>query len=154
MSESGLKHRLQEDMKTALKAKDKERLGTVRLILAAIKQREIDERISLDDEAVLVVLDKAAKQRRESIQQYSAAHRQDLVEQEQTELAIIESYLPEKLDEATLQTLVREAISLSGAATVKDMGKVMAILKPQVQGRVDMTQLGATVKELLNQSSN
>ncbi|HLF65992.1 MAG TPA: GatB/YqeY domain-containing protein [Gammaproteobacteria bacterium] len=151
MSESSLKHRLQEDMKTALKAKEKERLGTIRLILAAIKQREIDERITLDDAAVLAVLDKAAKQRRESIQQYAAAHRQDLVEQEQTELAIIESYLPEKLDEATLQTLVRAAISESGAASVKDMGKVMAILKPQVQGRVDMTQLGATIKALLNQ---
>lgn len=150
MSESSLKLRLQEDMKTALKAKDKERLGTVRLILAAIKQREVDERIALDDEAVLMVLDKAAKQRRESIQQYEAANRQDLADVEKAELVIIQSYLPEQLDAATLQGLVAQAIKDSGAESVKDMGKVMAILKPQVQGRVDMAVLGATVKELLS----
>src|ERR1700677_2948980 len=100
MSESGLKQRLQDDMKAALKAGDKERLGTIRLIISAVKQREIDERISLDDAAVLAVLDKAAKQRRESITHYQAAHRDDLVAQEQSELAIIQSYLPEPLDEA------------------------------------------------------
>lgn len=150
MSESSLKQRLQEDMKAALKASDKERLGTIRLVIAAIKQREIDERISLDDAAVLAVLDKAAKQRRESIQQYQAANREDLVAQEQAELSIIQSYLPEPLDEAALAALVKEAVAQSGATSIKDMGQVMAILRPQVQGRVDMAVLSATVKDILS----
>jgi uncharacterized protein YqeY len=150
MSESGLKLRLQEDMKAAMKAKDKERLGTIRLIISAIKQREIDERITLDDAAVLAVLDKAAKQRRESIQHYEAAQRNDLVAQEQAELSIIQSYLPEPMDETALATLVKEAIKTSGATSIKDMGQVMAILRPQVQGRVDMAVLSATVKDILS----
>lgn len=150
MSESGLKQRLQDDMKAALKAGDKQRLGTIRLIISAVKQREIDERISLDDAAVLAVLDKAAKQRRESIQQFQAANRDDLVAQEQFELAIIQSYLPEPLDEAALANLVKEAVKASGATSIKDMGQVMAILRPQVQGRVDMAILSATIKEILS----
>jgi uncharacterized protein len=151
MSELGLKQRLKEDMIAAMKSKDKERLGTVRLILAAIKQREVDERIELTDADVLAVLDKAAKQRRESIAQYEAANRQDLVDQEKSELVIIQSYLPEPLDTNQLKALTEQAIRDSGATSVKDMGKVMALLKPQVQGRVDMAVLGATIKELLSQ---
>jgi uncharacterized protein YqeY len=150
MSESSLKQRLQEDMKAALKAGDKQRLGTIRLIISAVKQREIDERISLDDAAVLAVLDKAAKQRRESITQYQAAHRDDLVAQEESELVIIQSYLPEPLDEAALANLVKEAVKASNATSIKDMGNVMAILRPQVQGRVDMAVLSATVKDILS----
>ncbi|MFA6038378.1 MAG: GatB/YqeY domain-containing protein [Legionellales bacterium] len=150
MSESSLKQRLQEDMKAALKAGDKARLGTVRLIISAVKQREIDERISLDDADILAVLDKAAKQRRESIQQFQAANRDDLVAQEQLELSIIQSYLPEPLDEAALAELVKEAVKQSGASSIKDMGNVMAILRPQVQGRVDMAVLSATVKDILS----
>ncbi len=150
MSESSLSQRLQEDMKAAMKAKDKERLGAIRLIIAAIKQREIDERITLDDAAVLAVLDKAAKQRRESIQQYQAANRQDLVAQEEFELSVIQSYMPEPLDESALAELVKAAITQSGASSIKDMGQVMAILRPQVQGRVDMAILSAKIKDILS----
>lgn len=150
MSESSLKQRLQEDMKAALKAHDKERLGTIRLILAAVKQREVDERIMLDDAAVLAVLDKAAKQRRESIQQFQAANRTDLVAQEQFELGVIQSYLPEPLDAATLDAFIKEAIKATNASSIKEMGQVMAILKPKVQGRVDIAVLSATVKDILN----
>ncbi len=150
MSESSLKQRLQDDMKAALKAGDKQRLGTIRLIISAIKQREIDERISLDDAAVLAVLDKAAKQRRESITHYQAANRDDLVAQEQSELVIIQSYLPEPLDTAALANLVKEAVKASNATSIKDMGNVMAILRPEVQGRVDMAVLSATVKDILS----
>lgn len=149
MSELTLKQRLQEDMKAAMKSGDKERLGAIRLINAAIKQREVDERISLNDADVLAVLDKAAKQRRESISQYQAANRQDLVDQEQFELSIIQSYLPEPLSKEELDALVKSAIAESKATSIKEMGQVMAILRPQVQGRVDMSVLSAFIKEML-----
>lgn len=146
---SALKQRLTEDMKTAMKAKEKDRLMTVRLILSAIKQREVDERIELTDEDVLVILDKLAKQRRESISQYKDAKRDDLVAKEEAELVIIKTYLPAQLSEEELTSLVKEAVAQSGAAGMQDMGKVMAIIKPQAQGRADMGQLSKLVKEAL-----
>src|SRR3990172_4378395 len=132
-----LKQRIQEDMKSSMRAQEKARLGAIRLILAAIKQREVDERIELTDELVLQILDKLAKQRRESITQFQKAERQDLVAQEQFELGIIQSYLPAVLSEQEIDNLITKAIASSGAASIKDMGKVMAQLKPQIQGRAD-----------------
>ncbi len=146
-----LKDRIQEDMKAALKAGDKARLGAIRLIMAAVKQREVDERTQLDDRQVLAVLDKMAKQRRESITQYRAAGRDDLAEKEQAELEIIQSYLPEALSEAEIDELIAAAIRETGAAGIRDMGKVMARLKPQLQGRADMAQVSARVKAALGQ---
>ncbi|MGA2655758.1 MAG: GatB/YqeY domain-containing protein [Gammaproteobacteria bacterium] len=151
MSETSLKQRLQDDMKAALKSGDKPRLNAIRLINAAIKQREVDERISLNDADVLAVLDKAAKQRRESIAQYQAANRQDLVDQEEFELTVIQNYLPEPLSKEALDNLVKAAITEAKATSIKEMGQVMAILRPQVQGRVDMSVLSATVKDILSQ---
>lgn len=144
-----LKLRLQEDMKAALKAADKRRLGAIRLILAAIKQREVDERIELDDTQVLAVLDKMVKQRRDSLAQYEAAGREDLAEQERFEIAVCQGYLPAQLTEAELAGLIDEAISLSGAASVKDIGKVMSALRPQVQGRADLAVVSARVRQRL-----
>jgi len=149
MTESALKAQINEDMKTALKAGDKRRLGTVRLIMAAVKQREVDERIALDDAQILAVLDKMLKQRRDSIDQYSKAGREDLVEQEHFEVEIIQAYLPQGLSEQEIDSLVVAAISDSGAAGVRDMGKVMALLRPQVQGRADMGVVSALVKQRL-----
>ncbi len=146
-----LKDRIQEDMKAALKAGDKARLGAIRLIMAAVKQREVDERTQLDDRQVLAVLDKMAKQRRESIAQYRAAGRDDLAEKEQAELEIIQSYLPEALSEAEIDALIAAAIRETGAAGIRDMGRVMARLKPQLQGRADMAQVSARVKAALGQ---
>ena len=144
-----LRTRLQDDVKAAMKSQDKPRLGVLRLISAAIKQIEVDERIVLDDTQVLAVLDKMTKQRRESISQYQAANRQDLVEQEQFELNIIQEYLPEQLSDAELEKIIQQAIADSGAKTMQEMGKVMAILKPQVQGRTDMGSLSNKIKQLL-----
>ena len=144
-----LKDRLNEDVKSAMRERDKLRLGTLRLIMAGIKQREVDERISLDDAAVVAVLDKMAKQRRESIEQYTKANRQDLVDQESFELGIIQGYMPAQLDQAELDALIAKAIADSGATGIKDMGKVMASLRPQVQGRADMGALSARVKQRL-----
>jgi uncharacterized protein len=149
MTESALKAQINEDMKTALKAGDKRRLGTVRLIMAAVKQREVDERIALDDAQILAVLDKMLKQRRDSIDQYSKAGREDLAEQERFEVDIIQAYLPQGLSEQEIDSLVVAAISESGAAGVRDMGKVMALLRPQVQGRADMGVVSALVKQRL-----
>jgi len=146
-----IKARIHEDMKTALKAGDKARLSTVRLIMAAIKQREVDERIELDDAQVLAVLDKMAKQRRESIAQYQAAGREDLVAKEKAELAVIESYLPEPLSDEEIGAMIVAAIEATGAAGIRDMGKVMAKLKPQLQGRADMGQVSAKVKLALTE---
>lgn len=137
-------------MKAALRAGDKRRLGAVRLILAAVKQREIDERITLDDTQVLAVLDKMAKQRRESIAQYQAAGRQDLVEQEAFELEVIQGYMPAALSEAELDAAIDTAIAEAGASSIKDMGKVMGILKPRVQGRADMGAVSARIKVKLS----
>ncbi len=144
-----LKQQIQQEMKAAMKSGDKARLGTIRLILAAIKQREVDERIELDDVQTIAVLDKMAKQRRESIAQYQAAQREDLAQKEQAELEIILSYLPQPLDESEIDALVQAAIDDSGASALKDMGKVMALLKPKIQGRADMAQVSAKVKALL-----
>lgn len=141
-----LKAQIQSDMKTAMKAGEKVRLGVIRLILAAIKQREVDERIELDDTQVLVVLDKMLKQRRDSIEQYGAAGRQDLVDVERFEVEVIQGYLPTALTETELAALVETAVSQTGAAAISDMGKVMALLKPQVQGRADMGAVSALVK--------
>lgn len=146
---SELKARLQEDMKSALKAKEKLRLSTIRLILAAVKQREIDEKFVFDDSAMLALLEKLAKQRKESIAQYQLAGRDDLVAQEQAELEIIQSYLPEPLSEQEVLTMVDKIISESGAQSIKDMGKVMGLLKDELQGRADMSQVSGIIKEKL-----
>lgn len=136
-------------MKTAMRAKDGARLGVIRLILAAVKQREVDERIELDDTQVLAVLDKMIKQRRDSIDQYGKGGRQDLVDKEEFEVDIINAYLPPQLDAAELSALIERAIADSGAGSIKDMGKVMGILRPQVQGRADVGAVSAQVKARL-----
>ena len=138
MSDATLKARLTEAMKAAMRAQDKARLGAIRLIQADIKRVEVDERIEVDDARVLVILDKMVKQRRDSIQQFESAGRMDLVAIEAGELAVIQEFLPQALGEAELELLIDDAMRESGAVAMKDMGKVMAILKPQVQGRADM----------------
>jgi uncharacterized protein YqeY len=144
-----LKDRLTEDMKTAMRAADKERLGTVRLALAAIKQREVDERVSLDDAQILGVLEKMIKQRREAIVQFQSGGRADLVAKETAEIAVLQQYLPAQMDEAEIDALIAEAIQSTGAASIKDMGKVMAVVKPKAQGRTDMGALSARIKQKL-----
>jgi len=144
-----LKERITEDMKAAMRAGEKERLATIRLALAAIKQREIDERISLDDTQVLSVLDKMIKQRRESVVQFASGGRADLVARENAEIVVLQGYLPAQLSEAELDALIAAAIAATGAASVKDMGKVMAVVKPQAQGRADMGAVSARVKQKL-----
>lgn len=145
-----LKQRITEDMKTAMRAGDKRRLGVIRLVQAAIKQREVDERVELDDSQVIATLDRMVKQRRESFQQYEQAGRTDLAEQEAYEIRLIQEYLPAALSDAEVQVLINEAIAESGAAGIKDMGKVMSLLKPKLQGRADMGQVSAQVKQRLN----
>jgi uncharacterized protein YqeY len=147
-----LRERLQEDMKTAMRAGQKERLSTIRLILAAVKQREVDERITLDDSQVIAALDKMSKQRRESIAQFESGGRSDLVAKETAELAIITAYLPARLSDAELDALIQAAIKQTGAATVKDMGRVMSVIKSQAQGRADMAEVGARIKARLSAS--
>jgi uncharacterized protein len=144
-----LKDRITEDMKSAMRAGEKERLGTVRLALAAIKQREVDERISLDDTQVLAVLEKMIKQRREAITQFQSGGRADLVAKESAEITVLQQYLPAQLSEAEIDTLIQEAIQSTGAASIKDMGKVMAVVKPKAQGRADMGALSARIKQKL-----
>jgi uncharacterized protein YqeY len=146
---SELKARLTEDMKTALKGGDKARLAAIRLVLAAIKQREVDERIALDDAQVLHVLEKMLKQRRDSVTQYEAAKREDLAEQERYEIGVIESYLPAQLSDAELDALVQACIVDAGASSPRDMGKVMALLKERAAGRADMGALSQRVKARL-----
>jgi hypothetical protein len=145
-----LKEQLQQDMKQAMRGGDRRRLGAIRLVMAAIKQREVDERIELDDAAVTAVLDKMAKQRRESIAQYSKAGRDDLVEQENFELELLKTYLPEQLSEAEIDAMIDATIQSTGAASVKDMGKVMGQLKPKLQGRADMGAVSARIKTRLS----
>jgi uncharacterized protein len=145
-----LKERVQEDMKAAMRAGEKDRLATVRLILAAIKQREVDERIVLDDAQVIAVLEKMGKQRRESITQFEAGGRADLVAKENAELAIITAYMPAQLSDAELDALISEAIAHTGAASIKDMGKVMGLIKSKAQGRADMAAVGARIKARLS----
>jgi uncharacterized protein YqeY len=145
-----LKKRIQEDVKDAMRAKDKPRLATIRLITAAIKQREVDERIELDDTQVLVVLDKMCKQRRESISQFEQAGRDDLAAQEKAELELIQQYLPEQLSEAEINELIDAAMQDTAASSMKDMGKVMGQLKPKLQGRADMGAVSALIKARLD----
>ncbi|MDZ4728865.1 MAG: GatB/YqeY domain-containing protein [Xanthomonadales bacterium] len=144
-----LKNQIQEDVKTAMRAREKERLMVLRLITAAIKQREVDERIELDDEQVLLVLDKMVKQRRESLEQYEKAAREDLAAQERFELELIQAFLPEPLSETELNDLIRSVIAESGASSIRDMGKVMNALRPSVQGRADMKLVSQAVKNQL-----
>jgi hypothetical protein len=144
-----LRERIQEDMKAAMKAADRRRLGVIRLMLAAIKQREVDERIQLDDTQVLVVLDRMVKQRRASLEQYSQAGRDDLAEQERYELGVIQTYFPAALSDEELDRLVQDAIAAAAAHSMKDMGKVMGTLRAQVQGRADMGAVSALVKRRL-----
>jgi len=146
---SSLKDRINDDVKTAMRNKDKDRLVTLRMITAAIKQKEVDERIELDDTRILAILDKMIRQHRDSIQQFESAGRHDLVEKEKTELAIVQVYMPEQLGDDELKKLIQSAIESTGATTVKDMGKVMGIIRPQVQGRADMAKTGELVKALL-----
>ena len=144
-----LKAKISEDMKTAMKAREAARLGAIRLLLAAIKQKEVDERIELDDTAVLAVIDKMLKQRRDSIAQYGKAGRQDLVDAEQFEVEVLSGYLPQALSAEEIRAAVAEAVAASGAAGVQDMGKVMAVLKPKLAGRADMGQVSGLVKAAL-----
>jgi uncharacterized protein len=144
-----LKQRLTDDMKAAMKSGDKARLGVIRLVNAAIKQREVDERIELDDAAVLAVLEKMVKQRKDSVAQYEAASREDLAAVERDEIAVIETYLPEKLGEAEVNAAIDAAIAETGASGPADMGKLMGVLKPRLAGKADMGQVSALVKQRL-----
>jgi uncharacterized protein len=144
-----LKRRVDDDTKTALRAGDKRRLATLRLILAAIKQREVDERVSLDDARVLQVLDKMSKQRKESLAIYTEAKRADLAGQEAFELEIVQSYLPAPLDAALIAALVGEAVQQVAAQSLRDIGRVMGVLKPRLQGRADLSEVSRLVKERL-----
>lgn len=144
-----LKDQLIDDMKTALRAGDKQRLGVIRLVNAAIKQREVDERIVLNDAQVLAVLEKMLKQRRDSVAQFEQAGREDLVAVERFEIAVIEAYLPTKLDAGELDALIAAAIADSGAASARDMGKVMALVKERAAGRADMGAASRLIKDRL-----
>ncbi len=152
MSEAvnALSLRIREDMKLAMKAKEKEKLGVIRLILAAIKQREVDERIELDDAQVLQLLDKMVKQRRDSIEQFDKAGRDDLSQIEQKEMLIIQYYLPQQLTDSEIEQLIDDAVSSTGAQGMKEMGKVMAILRPQLQGRADLGAASQKIKAKLS----
>jgi hypothetical protein len=144
-----LKARITEDMKAAMRAGEKDRLSLIRMLQAGIKQREVDERIVLDDAQVLAVIDKMIKQRRESVTQFQAGNRPDLVARESAEIAWLTDYLPAQLGEVEIEALIREAIAATGAASIKDMGKVMAWLKPKAQGRTDIGALSARIKAAL-----
>lgn len=144
-----MQERLKDEMKQAMKAREKHRLGVIRLIMAAIKQREVDERIVLDDEQVMLVLDKMLKQRRESIRQYREAGREDLAEIEEGEVIVIQEFLPEPLTETEISDMVQSAISDCSASSMQDMGKVMGLLRPAMQGRADMAVVSAKIKALL-----
>lgn len=143
------KARIQEEMKAAMRAGDKPRLATIRLIMAAIKQREVDERIELDDEQVLAVLDKMVKQRRESIAQYESAGRDELAAREQAEIDVIQEFMPQPLSESEISALIDAAIAETGASSMKEMGAVMGKLRPQLQGRADMGAVSGQIKARL-----
>jgi uncharacterized protein len=145
-----LKARINEDVKTAMRAGDKDRLGALRMITAAIKQREVDERIQLDDAQTLSVIEKMIKQRREAISQFEAGGRADLVAKETAEVNLLSAYLPAQLSEAELDTLIAKAIASTGAASIKDMGKVMGLIKSQAAGKADMAAVGAKIKAKLS----
>ena len=144
-----LKARIQEDVKNAMRAHEREQLAVLRLVTAAIKQKEVDERVDLDDEQVLAVLDKMVKQRRESIAQYEQAGREDLAEQERFEIGVLQDFMPEALGEDEIVAMIDAAIAETGAASVKEMGKVIGRLKPQMQGRADMGKVSGLVKQKL-----
>jgi uncharacterized protein YqeY len=145
-----LKVRINDDMKAAMRARETERLGTIRLLLAAIKQREVDDRVELDDAGITAVIDKMIKQRKDSIAQFETAGRADLVEKEQAELAVLSAYMPEQLSDAEIAAEVQAAVAQVGAAGPQDMGKVMGVLKPKLAGRADMTAVSAQVKAALS----
>ena len=147
---SELKQQITTEMKAAMRAKDKERLGTIRMILAELKRIEVDERVELDDARVLATLDKMSKQRRDSISQYEAANRQDLADVERREMEVIKTFLPQPLNEEEINELIEQAISTSGAQSMQDMGKVMGVLKPQIQGRADVGETSKLVKQRLS----
>lgn len=147
---SGLKTQLTDAMKAAMKSGDKENLAVIRLMLAALKQVEVDERIELDDSRIIGILDKMVKQRRESISQFDAAGRDDLSSKEKAEIKVIQQYLPQALSEEEIENIINDAISSTGAASIKDMGKVMGIVKPQITGRGDMGVISGKIKSLLN----
>ena len=145
-----LKERIQDDMKAAMRAGEKERLATIRMLLAGIKQREVDERIQLDDAQVMSVLEKMIKSRKESVVQFEAGNRADLVARENAEIALLQTYLPAQLSDAEIDQLIAEAIAATGATSVKDMGKAMAVIKSKAQGKADMAVVGAKVKARLS----
>jgi hypothetical protein len=145
-----LKEQITDDMKAAMRSGEKPRLGLIRMITSAIKQREVDERIILDDTQVLSVLEKMIKQRKESLVQFQAGNRQDLVEKEAAEITLLQGYLPSQLSDSEIDALISDAISATGAASIKDMGKVMAIIKGKAQGRADLGQVGAKIKARLS----
>jgi uncharacterized protein YqeY len=144
-----LKARITEDMKTAMRSGEKERLGVIRMLTAAIKQREVDERITLDDAQVIGVIEKMIKQRKESLQQFQAGNRPDLADKEAAEITLLQTYLPAALTDGEVDALIAEAIATSGAASIKDMGKVMALIKSRAQGRADMAVVGSKIKAKL-----
>ena len=144
-----LKERITDDMKAAMRSGEKERLGVIRMITSAIKQREVDERITLEDAQVQGVLEKMIKQRKESVVQFQAGNRPDLVDKEAGEITLLQGYLPSQLSDAELDALIAEAITATGAASIKDMGKVMGIIKGKAQGRADMAAVGAKIKAKL-----
>jgi uncharacterized protein len=146
---SSLKGRITDDMKAAMRSGEKERLGVIRMLTAAIKQREVDERISLDDPQVLSVLEKMIKQRKESLVLFQAGNRPDLVAKESGEIALLQGYLPSQLSDSEIDSLIADAIASTGAASIKDMGKVMGIIKGKAQGRADMAAVGAKIKAKL-----
>jgi uncharacterized protein YqeY len=146
---AGIKQRIDEAMKAAMRAQEKQRLGVIRLIQAAFKQKEVDERVVITDEIALSILDKMCKQRRDSIKQFSDAKRDDLVAVEEYELAVIQEFMPAALSKEEISQLVSAAISEAGASSAKDMGKVMGILKPQLHGRADMGEVGTLIKSML-----
>jgi hypothetical protein len=150
MSNSALKDQIQDAMKTAMKSGDKERLAVIRLIMSAMKQVEVDERTELDDNRVLGILDKMVKQRRESISQFNAGGREDLATREQAEIDVISDFLPQALSDDEIEAIINQAISDSGATSMKDMGKVMGMIKPQITGRADMGAVSGKIKSLLS----
>ena len=144
-----LKERITDDMKTAMRAKDSERLGTIRLLQSAMKQKEVDERIELDDAAIVAIVDKMIKQRRDSIAQFEKGARQDLADQEKFELGILQSYMPQALSDAEIDAEIAAAMQATGAKVMADMGKVMAVLKPKLAGRADMAKVSTQIKAKL-----
>ena len=144
-----LKERISEDMKAAMRAKETAKLGAIRLLMAAMKQKEVDERVTLDDDAIIAIAEKLIKQRRDSITQYEGAKREDLAEIERAEIAVLAAYMPAALSEAEIEAAVAAAISQTGASSPADMGKLMGVLKPQLAGRADMTVVSAKVKAAL-----